>query len=235
MLAPSSIAEAVELVADAFEIAERYRTPVMLLADGVMGQAMEPVVPTYRTPAADAGGWELTGADGRPPRVVRSLHLRPEDLEAHNRHLQAKFATIAEREVRWAGEHLDDAEIVDRRLRHGGARRADRDRAGARARARAPACSGRSRLWPFPSDGARRARAADLRAILVVELSAGQMVEDVRLAVEGRRPVFFHGRTGGMVPTPGEVVDALRRAWALTAAAGDRPRRRRRRGPTRSA
>ena len=215
VLAPSSIAEAVELTADAFEIAERYRTPVIILADGVMGQAMEPVVPVYRMPARTPGGWELSGAVDRPPRVVRSLHLRPEDLEAHNRRLQAKFAAIAEREVRWAGEQLEDAEIVDRRLRHGGACRAHGDRAGAR--------SGSSRR-PLPTDQpvavpverAVRASLRDLRAILVVEMSAGQMVEDVRLAVEGRTPVFFHGRTGGMVPTPGEVVDALSRAWALT-------------------
>jgi len=82
VLAPSSIAEAVGLVADAFEIAERYRTPVMILADGVMGQAMEPVLPVYRMPVRTPGGWELSGAVDRLPRVVRSLHLRPEDLEA---------------------------------------------------------------------------------------------------------------------------------------------------------
>src|SRR6476659_2501761 len=90
VLAPSSIAEAVALTADAFELAERYRTPVMILADGVMGQAMEPVVPVYRTPARTNAGWELSGATDRPPRVVRSLHLRPEDLESHNLALQAK-------------------------------------------------------------------------------------------------------------------------------------------------
>ena len=97
VLAPSSIAEVVGLVADAFEIAERYRTPVMILADGVMGQAMEAVVPVFRKPVRHAAGWELTGAADRAPRVIRSLHLRPEDLETHNQHLQAKFATIAER------------------------------------------------------------------------------------------------------------------------------------------
>ena len=150
VLAPSSIAEAVELTADAFEIAERYRTPVMILADGVMGQAMEPVVPVYRMPAREPGGWELTGADGRPPRVVRSLHLRSEDLEAHNRHLQAKFATIAEREVRWAGEHLEDAEIVV--VAYGTAARVARtaiERAreqGLRVGLFRPIT-----LWPFPS------------------------------------------------------------------------------------
>jgi 2-oxoglutarate ferredoxin oxidoreductase subunit alpha len=214
VLAPSSIAEAVELTADAFEIAERYRTPVMILADGVMGQAMEPVVPVYRMPVLTPGGWELSGADGRPPRVIRSLHLRPEDLEAHNRRLQAKFATISEREVRWAGEELDDAEIVivaygtSARVARTAIERA-RDR-GLRAGLFRPIS-----LWPFPAtDLARIVR--DARAVVVVEMSAGQMVEDVRLAVEGRTPVFFHGRTGGMVPTPGEVVDALSRAWGLT-------------------
>jgi 2-oxoglutarate ferredoxin oxidoreductase subunit alpha len=215
VLAPSSIAEAVELTADAFEIAERYRTPVMILADGVMGQAMEPVVPVYRMPARTLGGWELSGAVDRPPRVVRSLHLRTDDLEAHNRHLQTKFAAIAEREVRWAGEHLEDAEIVI--VAYGTAARVARTAIervhdqGLRAGLFRPIS-----LWPFPSSRLSSI-APDLRAVLVVEMSAGQMVEDVRLAVEGRTPVFFHGRTGGMVPTPGEVVHALNRAWALTA------------------
>jgi 2-oxoglutarate ferredoxin oxidoreductase subunit alpha len=218
VLAPSSIAEAVELTADAFEIAERYRTPVMILADGVMGQAMEPIVPVYRMPAREPGGWELTGAADRPTRVIRSLHLRTDDLEAHNQHLQATFAAITEREVRWAGEHLEDAEIVI--VAYGTAARVGRtavERAreqGLRVGLFRPIS-----LWPFPSRELSNL-APHLRAIVVVEMSAGQMVEDVRLAVEGRTPVFFHGRTGGMVPTPGEVVAALSRACALTAPKG---------------
>lgn len=215
VLAPSSIAEAVELVADAFAIAERYRTPVMILADGVMGQAMEPVVPIYRNPARLPRDWELTGADGRPRRIVRSLHLRPEDLEAHNIRLQAKYATITEREIRWEAEDLEDAEIAI--VAYGTAARVARtaiERAreqGLRVGLFRPIS-----LWPFPAHDLS-AIAPRLRAIMVVELSAGQLVEDVRLAVEGRTPVFLHGRTGGMVPTPGEVVDALRLAWATTA------------------
>jgi 2-oxoglutarate ferredoxin oxidoreductase subunit alpha len=215
VLAPSSIAEAVALTADAFEIAERYRTPVMILADGVMGQAMEPVVPVYRMPARTPGGWELSGATDRPPRVVRSLHLRTEDLETHNVRLQAKFAAIAEREVRWAGEHLEDAEIVV--VAYGTAALVARtaiERArdqGIRVGLFRPIS-----LWPFPSSQLSSI-VADARAVVVVEMSAGQMVEDVRLAVEGRTPVLFHGRTGGVVPTPGEVVDVVSRAWALSA------------------
>lgn len=214
VLAPASIAEAVALVADGFEIAARYRTPVILLADGNMGQAMEPVVPEFRVPEWRAEAWELTGTQGkRESRVVRSLHLRPEDLELHNRHLQAKFATIAEREIRCAGEQLDDAEVVV--VAYGTAARVART---AIERARAGGLrAGLFRpisLWPFPSAALAQV-ATRARAFVVVELSAGQMVEDVRLAV-GRAPVFFHGRTGGMVPTPREVVDRLRTAWALT-------------------
>ena len=218
VLAPSSISEAVALVADSFEIAARYRTPVILLADGVMGQAMEPVVPTYRIPDWDPSSWELTGTgagpESRPPRVVRSLHLQPEDLERHNEHLQAKFAAISEREVRFAGEQLEDAEIAI--VAYGTAARVART---AIERARAGGLHvGLFRpitLWPLPSK-ALAELAPRLRAIVVVELSAGQMVEDVRLAVS-RTPVFFYGRAGGMVPTPNEVVDRLRAAWALTA------------------
>jgi len=214
VLAPSSIAEAIELVADAFEIAERYRTPVVILADGTLGQAMEPVVPAYRMPPRREFDWAATGAAGRRPRVVRSLHLKPEDLESHNEHLQAKYRAIEAAEVRWTGELLDDAELVI--VAYGTAARVART---AIRRAREGGLkAGLFRpisLWPFPS-AALAELAERARGILVVELSAGQMVEDVRLAVEGRSPVAFHGRTGGMVPTPDEVIAALRRLWAIT-------------------
>ena len=207
VLAPASIGEAMELVATAFELAERYRTPVMMLADGILGQAMEPVEQRFRMPERTEQPWALTGADGRPPRVIRSLHLAPEDLEEHNLHLQDKYRAIAEREVRWAGERLDDADLLV--VAYGTAARVART---AIARARAAGLRvGLFRpitLWPFPSDELARL-AESVRGILVVELSAGQMVEDVRLAVEGRVPVAFDGRTGGMVPTPDEVVEAL--------------------------
>ena len=216
VLAPSSIAEAIQLVPDAFEIAERYRTPVVLLADGVLGQAMEPVVPAYRTPPRVEADWAVTGAAGRRPRVVRSLHLAPEALEAQNQHLQAKYRAIQAAEVRWTGEMLEDAEVAI--VAYGTAARVARTairqaRAGGlRAGLFRPIS-----LWPFPSAPLAEL-AGRVRGLLVVELSAGQMVEDVRLAVECRTPVAFHGRTGGMVPTPDEVVTALRRLWAVTTA-----------------
>jgi 2-oxoglutarate ferredoxin oxidoreductase subunit alpha len=214
VLAPSSIAEAIELVADSFELAERYRTPVILLADGILGQAMEPVVPAYRVPPRQDGDWVLTGADGRPPRVVRSLDLKPELLEQHNDRLQAKYREIEAREVRWAGERLDDAELVI--VAYGIAARVARTAiAQARAAGLAAGLFRPISLWPFPSTALAEV-AGRARAVLVVELSAGQLIEDVRLAVEGRVPVFGHGRTGGMVPSPTDVVEVLRRAWATT-------------------
>lgn len=214
VLAPASIAEAMTIVADSFEIAERWRTPVIILADGILGQAMEPVVPIYRRPPRPEPDWAVTGAEGREPRVVRSLHLKPEALEAHNRHLQVKYAAIEAREVRWAGEALDDADLVI--VAYGTAARVART-AVTRAR-EAGLKVGLFRpisLWPFPS-AALAALAGRVRGLLVVELSAGQMIEDVRLAVEGRAPVAFHGRTGGMVPSPGDVVTALRHLFAVT-------------------
>jgi 2-oxoglutarate ferredoxin oxidoreductase subunit alpha len=207
VLAPASISEAVELVATSFELAERYRTPVIILADGTMGQAMEPVELSFRNPERPVFDWALTGADGRAPRVLRSLHLAPEALERHNQALQAKFAEIAASEVRFAGEHLDDADLLI--VAYGTAARIART---AVARARDEGLRvGLFRpisLWPFP-EAQLRELAGRVRGALVVELSAGQMVEDVRLAVEGRCPVTFHGRTGGMMPSPGEVVEAL--------------------------
>ncbi len=211
VLAPSSIAEAIDLVGDAFVLAERYRTPVIILADGILGQAMEPVKPDFRAverpPAPD---WVLEGAAGREPRAIKSLDLRPEDLERHNLALQAVFAEITAREQRWAGESLDEAEVVV--VAYGTAARIARTAverardAGLRAGLFRPIT-----LWPFPAQALRDA-ARGARAVLSVEMSAGQMVEDVRLAIEGAVPVFHHGRMGGMVPSPDEVVDAMRRA-----------------------
>lgn len=221
VLAPASIPEAVAIVPEAFELAARYRTPVIILADGILGQAMEPVSPEFRVAEWDVASWALSGADGRAPRVVKSLHLLPEALEAHNRHLQRKFEEIARREVRWSGEQLDDATICV--VAYGIAARVARTAIervrsqGVRAGLFRPIS-----LWPFPA-AALGTVAARMHGVVVIELSAGQMVEDVRLAVNDpavghHAPVFFHGRTGGMVPTPGEVADCIRAAHALSEA-----------------
>jgi 2-oxoglutarate/2-oxoacid ferredoxin oxidoreductase subunit alpha len=218
VLAPSSIAEAIDLVRDSFILAERYRTPVILLADGILGQAMEPVAPTFRTLEKSTPDWILDGADGRTPRVVKSLHLRPEDLEQHDLALQAVYAEIEATEQRWAGEELDEAEVV--LVAYGTAARVARTAVerlrdeGIKAGLFRPIT-----LWPFPSQPLREV-AAGARAVMAVEMSAGQMVEDVRLAIEGAVPVFHHGRTGGMVPSPDGVVDAVKQAIGMRGEAG---------------
>ncbi len=214
VLAPSSIAEAINLVGDAFVLAERYRTPVMILADGILGQAMEPVEPVFPTLDRQHPDWALEGAADREPRSIKSLNLHADDLERHNLDLQAVYARITEQESRWAVEQLDEAEVL--LVAYGTAARVARtavDRAreqGLRAGLFRPIT-----LWPFPVVALREA-ARGVRAVVVVELSAGQMVEDVRLALEGTIPVLLHGRMGGMVPSPDEVVAAARRAWSTT-------------------
>jgi 2-oxoglutarate ferredoxin oxidoreductase subunit alpha len=222
VLAPASIGEAVELVGLAFQLAERYRTPVMMLADGILGQAMEPIEPAFPTLDHTRPDWALEGAPAdREPRVIKSLHLRPDDLERHNLDLQAVYAEIAAREARWAGEALEDPEVV--LVAYGTAARVART-AVERAREHGLAL-GLFRpvtLWPFPAAALQDA-VSGARAVLVVELSAGQLVEDVRLALDGVVPVLHHGRMGGMVPSPDEVVAAARRAWSTTEPSRPRP------------
>jgi 2-oxoglutarate ferredoxin oxidoreductase subunit alpha len=207
VLAPASIGEGMELIADAFELAERYRTPVMLLLDGVLGQAMEPVTLSFRNPARRPSDWTLGGAAGRPARVIKSVDLDPENLERRNLVLAAKYREITSRETRSEGYLLEDAQYLI--VAYGTAARVARSAITMlRASGIAVGLLRPITLWPFPSE--RLAELAQsVRGVLTVELSAGQMVEDVRLAVSGRVPVAFYGRTGGMVPGPAEVVGAL--------------------------
>jgi 2-oxoglutarate ferredoxin oxidoreductase subunit alpha len=222
VLAPASIGEAMELMATSFELAERYRTPVMLIVDGILGQAMEPVELRFRNPERHAFDWALTGAAGRPPRIIKSIDLVPEVLEKRNIALQRKYSEITRQEIRWATESMEDAEYV--LVAYGTAARVARSAIEkARARGIKAGLFRPITLWPFPSrELARIARHA--HAILTVELSSGQMVEDVRLAVEGRCPVGFHGRMGGLVPTPDEVVGALKALYGKVERTRERDR-----------
>jgi 2-oxoglutarate ferredoxin oxidoreductase subunit alpha len=215
VLAPASIGEAMELMATAFELAERYRTPVMLVADGILGQAMEPVDLRFRTPERHVFDWALTGAAGRPARIVKSIDLDPEILEKRNLALQHKYRDIARHEVRWESWQLEDADLAI--VAYGTAARVARSAiAKARDKGIRVGLFRPITLWPFPErELARLSRR--LGGILTVELSSGQMVEDVRLAVEGRCPVSFHGRMGGLVPTPDEVLGALKALSARVA------------------
>ncbi len=214
VLAPATVQEACDLTVLAFDLADRYRNPVMILGDGILGQMMEPVVfPDPVEPGRDAA-WATTGAGDGPARVISSFYLEPEVLEAHNLRLQEKYRR-AQREVRWEAYRLEDAAVavaafgIAARVARAAV---DRARAkGLRAGLLRPIT-----LFPFPAQAFRDA-ARHVQAFLVTELSAGQMVEDVRLAVDGAAPVEFYGRLGGMMLTPPEVLAQIERAAAEVA------------------
>jgi len=210
VLGPATVQEMADLMPLAFDLADQYRTPVMVLADGLLGQMMEPVVlepKAGRTLAPK--DWALTGADGRPQNIVRSLWLQEGALEELNYKLQAKYRQIEQSEVLYEQDLVDDAEIVlvaygvAARIVQAAVRSARQE--GIRAGWIRPIT-----LWPFPVKPIVAATESP-RVFLVVELSCGQMVEDVRLAVEGRSPVFFHGRPAGGIPTAEDVLDVIRR------------------------
>jgi 2-oxoglutarate ferredoxin oxidoreductase subunit alpha len=210
VLAPANVQEAIDCVVLAFDLAEKYRTIGMVVIDGAIGQMMEPAeLPPMRPvrPPKDRPAWALTGAKGRDPITITSLYLGGENLERVNLRLQTKLKEIAENEVRWEEYDTDDAELLlvafgsVGRICQTVVREARAE--GIKAGLLRPVT-----LWPFPS--ARLAELArQVRGILVVEMNAGQMVEDVRLAVGDRCPVRFHGRMGGVVPLPDEILDAL--------------------------
>jgi 2-oxoglutarate ferredoxin oxidoreductase subunit alpha len=209
---PANLQEMVELVMLAFDVADRYRNPVMILGDGILGQMMEPVRFAEQAASPPAKPWATTGAQGRSPNLICSIHLDPEDLDRHNWHLEAKYARIREQEVRYELVDTEDAELC--LVAYGTTSRICRTamqiarRAGLRVGLVRPIT-----LWPFPVEAFGQL-GAGVRAFLTVEMSTGQMVEDVRLAVNGAHPVAFYGRTGGAVPAPRDIVAALRQLAA---------------------
>jgi len=209
VLAPWSVQEAADLVQDAFDLADYYRNPVMVLGDGLIGQMMEPVeFRDGRTPVKPLApkDWAATGCHGdRPTNIINSLFLDPEALERHNLKLKAKFDAMRRDEVRVV-EHGTDDEYDVLIVAYGTVARvcltAIEDLAGRGVKA---AMVRPVTLFPFPYEAVRRA-AVKAKAVLVVELSTGQMIEDVHLALAGSRAIHFHGRLGGMLATPEEVA-----------------------------
>jgi len=209
VLGPSSVQELADCMPLAFDLADQYRMPAMVLADGILGQMMEPLVldqkPRRQLPSKD---WALTGAKGRGQNIVRSLWLADGALEAHNKKLQARYREIEEKEVLCEEYLLDDAEIVI--VAYGVVARITR---AAVVQAREEGIPvGMIRpitLWPFPSQQISRA-AEQFRVFLTLEMSSGQMLQDVQLAVAGKAPVLFHGRMGGGVPSVDEVLGKIK-------------------------
>ncbi len=205
---PATVQELADLTGSAFEIADKYRNPVLILADGILGQMMEPVEIREETSKATEKDWIPTGAKGREARTIRSLILDEGELEKHNCHLQEKFRAIKQNEVLYEEIELNDADIV--LVAYGTSARIAR---AALTQARKSGIKvGMIRpitLWPFPED-IIASTASRAKSLLVVEMSAGQMVEDVRLAVGGKVPVHLHGRTGGGVPTAEEIGEKIK-------------------------
>ena len=209
-LAPSTVQETVDLIVEAFDLAEKYLQPVTIIADGLIGQIMEPVAfPEMVEPKRKPHPWALTGAKGRKKNIVTSLYLGAANLEQANLKLQATIQQIRENEVRYAEYMMEGAEIIV--VAYGTAGRIVQT-AVTQARA-AGIAAGLFRpisMFPFPSERLE-AVARQARQILVVELSAGQMIEDVQLATRQRVPISFYGKMGGIVPLPEEVLDEIRK------------------------
>ena len=211
VLAPSTVQEMADLAYEAFDLADEYRTPVMILADGMLGQMMEPVsLPAERSlDELPEKPWATVGHKGqRAHNVVNSLYLTAEELERLNVERYERYAAIRRNEQRAESYLVDDADIVV--VAFGGAARIARSAVSlARAEGIKAGLIRPITLWPFPDEAVRAAAERGAR-FLVVEMNMGQMVDDVRLAVEGAAPVAFYGRTGGVIPSPEEVLGQLR-------------------------
>ena len=213
VLAPASVQEMCDLTALAFELADKYRNPAVILADGFLGQMMEPLEVEARQVSLPEKPWAVKGTAETRRNLISSIYLEPDELEAHQRKLEAKYRLVARQEVRHELYETEDAEIlligygiVSRVLRSA----VEQARAeGLRVGLFRPVT-----LWPFPSEALAEA-AGRVHRVLVVELSNGQMLEDVRLSLNGRVPVDFYGRVGGNVPSVEEIQGQLSKMMSL--------------------
>jgi len=215
VLAPATVQELAHLMVDAFDLADIYRNPVVVLGDGALGQMTEPLVlpqPSKRKlPPKD---WILDGAKGREPRVIMSLRLSPmEALEELNLRLKKKYDEIERNEVRYESYLIDDAEIV--LVAFGMAARIVKASIEiARSEGISVGLVRPITLWPFPSGIISELASKErVKAFIDVEMNLGQMIDDVRLAVNGKKEVFFYGRTGGMLPEEEELLEKIREVY----------------------
>ena len=209
VFAPSTVQEMADYVYMAFDVADKYRMPTMILADGLLGQMMEPVVMPERKTELPEKPWATTGhKNKRPHNIANSLYLTAEDLETLNFERFERYETVKANEQRSEEFLCDDADIIV--VAFGASSRIARSAVrAARAEGIKAGLFRPISLWPYPTDAL--AKTVDhAKAYLSVEMNMGQMVEDVKLVVNGRKPVEFFGRTGGVIPTPAEVLDQIR-------------------------
>lgn len=210
VLAPCSVQELYEMTVEAFNIADRYRILSFIMGDGILGQMMETVeFKDSENIEANAKDWAVTGTGmGRDNNVITSIYIKPEVLEDHNRKLQAKYDLIAQNETRVETYNCENADVIVAaygtvaRIVKNVIKMAEKE--GIKVGLIRPIT-----LWPFPEKEFQK-YAEVPKGFLTVEMSAGQMVEDVRLAVAGKNQVHFHGRMGGMVPTQQEILDKIK-------------------------
>ena len=224
VLAPSDIQEAVEMVQEGFDLADLYRIPVMLLCDGLIGQMMEPIVwKKHEKRQLPEKEWVANGDPNRKKnRIVTSLYLDPGECEQHNQRLTEKYREIARRETRRVCERCEGAEII--LTAYGTPARIalsvldELEKRGVKAGLFRP-----QTLWPFPAEELRQVAGQEsVRAVLDIEMSSvGQMLDDVKLALEGLRPVRYFGRSGGMIPTVEEITEAALTTWKEAGANGN--------------
>lgn len=221
VLAPSSVEEASELTRKAFDLADKYRNPVMILTDAIIGQMMEPIIvhspqsavhskkkkPSTIDYGLSTKKWAVTGCKDREPNVIRSLFMNKEEMVKHVLNLQAKYKQIKGSEQDWEEENLDDAKLV--LVAYGSVARIAKE---AMRRARNKGIRvGVIRpisLWPYPEKAFKRL-SSRISNLLVVEMSAGQMVEDVQLAVQRSIKVDFYGTVGGEVPQSSTIFERI--------------------------
>ena len=205
VFAPASVQEAVDMIIEAFDVADQYRTPVMVVADGMIGQMMEPVDfdKERKTREIPQKTWATTGTKGqRKPNVINSLYLQSEELEQHNLKLEKKYKAIEENEVQYEMYHTEDAELVF--VAYGTVSRIVKTTVDQlREEGYKVGLIRPKTLWPFPKEAFKQIPNA--KNLLVVEMSLGQMIDDVKLASECKLPVDFYGRSGGMIPSPAAI------------------------------
>ena len=210
VFAPATVQEIVDLMGTAFDLAEKYRMPALILADGMLGQMMEPVEFPEKKTELPARPWATTGTrEKRRPNIINSLYLKPDELERTVVERFERYQQVKANEVRVEEYLTEDAEYVV--AAYGATARVVRSAVeSARAEGIKVGLIRPITLWPFPekaiSDAAKR-----VKGMLTVEMSMGQMVEDVRLAANGACSVSFFGRTGGVVPTPAEVLREIKK------------------------
>ncbi|WP_298016922.1 3-methyl-2-oxobutanoate dehydrogenase subunit VorB [uncultured Dysosmobacter sp.] len=215
VLSPSNVQEAVDFVQEAFDIADQYRNPVMVVCDGLIGQMMEPIewhpVPKRDLPPKD---WATTGRKGRDHHnIINSLYMDPEVCDQHNANLAKKYALMEQNELRWEEKECGDAEVVI--TAYGTpARIALTAIEALRAEGIKAGLFRPITLWPFPEKALHElAGKTHVKAFLDVEMSSmGQMIDDVRLAVEGQKPIRFLGHAGGVMPTVEEIIESVKKA-----------------------